>query len=715
VNDKPPTITYESPKFTFSTGVVARRVGDPEGPVAPLSTSTGTTYSISPALPPGLTLDTSNGSITGTPTAASPAAAYTISAQTVSGQGTFNLTLEVDSSIVLELGHGAEVGFINGSASRMVSLDATGHWVLWDYAAGTAVTSGDNAGIGYDSGSAAPEVAGSTLAIRTYSGFELYSSIDGHALSKIAADVAWWYLASDGSYICAYNKTAPGPVGLIAWSPSGQTLFTRQGDYVYASARTFCAPGEIRVAAGPTGANTIETIAVPSGNATTSPSFQGIFGSWFLDGGRFLTSGIGAQASTVFVYSKDVVQQDALVLPTPTSMTGQGNYLWVEHGTLDIYAVGNSSSPMASYTLNAGDAVVPSVMTIGILHDPSGVSVIDLSGATPTKVDYTTGLRNRDGNEVYGALSSTQWLVSGGVGILLDGSTPTPRQLTLGTVSSIAASASEIAVATGAGQILYFDATTLAPQGTINFRSSKLVMSPDGLVLAALGDQSYADCSVNVYSLPSGSVLHSWPYGCSGVWAIDIALSSSGTLLGQLLDGSNPTFNVFPATGGPQLYSVPAEQVVFTATPGSGETRGFISAFMSPNAMQVLTLSEAGSLATNLYQSGNFVTAVFGFSGGWIDDNRFIVNNYNGFYYQSCTIYDTTGHSTGTCALPETRRFQTVSSSSIYTPFYNSIFSLSTGAKTWASGNAADVEAATAVAGSRIVFKSGHAIVAQSY
>ena len=58
------------------------------GPVA--------SWSISPALPAGLSFDTVTGTISGTPTAVSPSGTYTVTATNAGGSGTATLTSEVN-------------------------------------------------------------------------------------------------------------------------------------------------------------------------------------------------------------------------------------------------------------------------------------------------------------------------------------------------------------------------------------------------------------------------------------------------------------------------------------------------------------------------------------------------------------------------------------------------------------------------------------------
>ena len=88
VNDQPPSAL----SYTKGTAVYAIRA-----PITPNSpTSTGgavTAYSVSPALPAGLSLSTSTGIISGTPTAATATASYTVTASNASGSTTATLTI----------------------------------------------------------------------------------------------------------------------------------------------------------------------------------------------------------------------------------------------------------------------------------------------------------------------------------------------------------------------------------------------------------------------------------------------------------------------------------------------------------------------------------------------------------------------------------------------------------------------------------------------
>src|SRR5437764_13121541 len=77
--------------YALGTG----EVGSPYGPYPPSVSGTVTGYSVSPALPTGLTLDPTSGVISGTPLAASSATTYTVTASNGAGATTAALTFAV--------------------------------------------------------------------------------------------------------------------------------------------------------------------------------------------------------------------------------------------------------------------------------------------------------------------------------------------------------------------------------------------------------------------------------------------------------------------------------------------------------------------------------------------------------------------------------------------------------------------------------------------
>jgi hypothetical protein len=198
------------------------------------------TWSIDRALPAGLTFDTGNGAISGTPTAISPQTSYAVTATNSGGTSSATLTI----TVVAASGIGA------------VQRD------------------GLNA---QDQGFTA--VAGKTAVVQSGNWLTLADRMSGTPLANIEmpAGVRWWQLAQDGSYFVAATDTR-----LIVWSRAGSVLFTRPANY--STAMIFAAARELRIAAGPAGSHVIESIAVPAGTSQLGASFAGSFRSWTENG-----------------------------------------------------------------------------------------------------------------------------------------------------------------------------------------------------------------------------------------------------------------------------------------------------------------------------------------------------------------------------------------------------------------------------------------------
>jgi hypothetical protein len=216
------------------------------------------TWSIDRALPAGLAFDTASGTISGTPTAASPQTNYQVTATNSGGTDSATLTITVEAA--------SGLGTPTIDAARAASAEFTAS-------------------------------AGKTTVVQ--SGGWLVVSQRGAPLSSIEIPAAarWWRLAADGSYLVAATDTQ-----LVAWSATGSVLFTKCADY--GDAHVFAAAGELRVGAGPAGSQVIESIAIPTGLARVSRVFQGTFLSWSEDGLRF-TAGTGDALTT---YSHDAGQ-----------------------------------------------------------------------------------------------------------------------------------------------------------------------------------------------------------------------------------------------------------------------------------------------------------------------------------------------------------------------------------------------------------------------
>jgi Putative Ig domain len=662
-----------------------------------------TTWAVSPALPAGLTFNTADGSISGTPNATAPAATYTVTATNGGGQSTFALKISVQTGTVLDLGHAHPIAVLRFNGTQVLSADITGHWVLWNYATRASIASGDS---GCDT-SVLPfacgenllaDMVGTVVAIQAPAGFEIRSATDGHILATVAAsDTAhsWWRLAADGAYLAAWNSGA-----LKAFSTTnGTQLVAKTG--AYQANTVFPAVGQVQAAVVSGTQNVIETTSTSTGMSTSGPSYNGTFQGWFADGASFASAVNG----TVLIYSAATTQLDAKAISVGNGIVGTGSWFaTLNNNGLDLYKVGaGGNSPVQSYSIFGG-AVYSITGSLLVAESPyaPGVTLIDLSGASPVRSDPNTPSTK---NVAFAAVSATQWLTGTSFGVIFDGASTVanPRYLGYGTVWDIAGSATRYAVATASGRILFFDATTNTQEGTLSAYSASLAISADGSTLAAAGDNFGAqynnDLTPRVYTLPGGATLSSF----AGARAKIASISAAGTVVG--FGGS-----VYPATGGNATFNFGCDAILFTSDAATVACPALASS--SPNPLLIDTQD-----ASQIYTNGTLVTAFKGLAVGWADDGHLVVNSYSvnspvnpSVTFDGASYYDATGKQLGATPLPQLFRVQPIGSNSFYAPQQNTIYGVAAANPIWTAPY--PVLGTGAVAGGNVVFVTGAQVLA---
>jgi hypothetical protein len=682
----------------------------------PVVSGSSLSFSVSPALPAGLSLDAATGAVYGVPSATSGSNTYTVTASNGGGKTTATVSLTVNPALVtlLDLGSAHQINTILTDSSNLVVQDTSGHWALMDYSSGTELASGEQ-GTASQNTPWPVYIAGSILAVGVANGVEVRSATTGSLQIFIASPMidqpsgTWWRLASDGSYLCAGSSA-----GLTAWSNSGSVLLSESGNY--SAANVFAAPGQIQVGLGPAGTNVIQTILTASGSASTGHTFSGNFNTWSLDGTFFLTN----LSNNIWTYSASSSQTGFLTSsPGFSSLGGEGGWIWtIANGTngtspaVTIYAVG-STTVAGAYPTTVDETVIPYGNTIGLLpYGAPDVTVIDLSESSPV-ANSTPYAVPTAYNGAYAAFSASEWITGNVHGVVFDGASlnSTARFLTQGAPFDIGGSSSIAAVALADGTIYIFDPANTTPQETIAFSSSEVQLSTDGTVLAAAADSVDAQYepneTLNIYALPAGTITYAWPYQLGGTYLFGFSLATGGSNIGQTTgtyNGSTWQYSseVTAITGPPTIWSEP---IGGTAT-------------LSPDGTLVALSNNTRtpSAVTTIYQNGTSVTAVSGFAVGWIDDSDLLVDLYatqNGAtVYTGCAIYSPTGTLVASPPLPQIMSFQTVGSGLIYTPDSNTIYSTSTGGATWTS--AYPYGGVGATADGDVVFLSGARVVAQS-
>lgn len=691
VNDAPPVTLYPKASFKFLKDVMES--------VTPTSSGgANITWSIHPALPPGLALDPSTGSISGTPSEVSGPAPYVVTARNSGGEVTMDLTVSVESGVLFNLGHTANIDIVRMSSTRVLSFDDTDdHWVLWNAGTRAAVASGYA-----DCVPRWVELIGSTVVIGKKSGFEIREASDGALRSAVTASPSWWSMPGDGSYIVAGNATA-----LIAWSTSnGQQLWSRAGNY--ANAVAFADLSEIRVARGPAGAQVIETIAAANGGSSVSAAFSGTFLSWFADGARFLTT----VSTTVRVYSAAAALEDLKALPSVANLAGQGNYFYFRNGSmLDIFEVANSATAVASYPAPAG--IVPQGLRAMLIYTNASpqISVVDWSGPAPVKTDHALSLTPSTTPGAAALVDASHWVFAAGGGVVVDQITSpgTPALFGYGVVVAVAGSETRVAAATQLGKILYFDARTRQLEGEIDFPAAQIELANNGTLLVAASTSSV----IKVFSLPGATELSSETTVPPNLQAIE--LSGDGRLLGRVLvQSTSPRsfgVSVAPTTGGADVLNL------------SGRYPDGVH--LSPDGTLIaVPTAEPADSAANIYRDGTLVGAAAGWPVGWVDNARLLVNTYGRThttlpFYSSAFLADAQGNVLQTLpTLPELSHVQPMAGDRIYSSERYRIYSLTTGQVMW-SPNAPVSDRngprTSAVAADHVIFVSRGDLRAEPY
>jgi hypothetical protein len=735
--------------IAYPQTVIGTYVGQEITPDIPGTAGTITRYSVTPTLPAGLSMDPSTGVISGTPTAAAAQAVYVVtgynSGGSISAVVSPTITVTQAPTILLQLGNPFLISTLRLASSRVLSQDYSGFWILRDYESGAILESGD-AGLGGSNVAGfsipsvstgvlpqAPAMSGGTIAIGIPGGIQVRSSSDGHVLSVIVSpgfhadqngvlsDNDSWQLASDGSYI-----SVEGQSGLFVYTPGGLLLFSRTGDY-HDSLNSnlhpsfFAAPGQVQVADGPAGDSNIEFISVPSGVSTLSVPYDGesqFFEGWFTDGGGFFTT-TDAQPYVVSVYSSSVVQLGTVPGGFSGSFGGAGKWVWTYGANyLSIYPAGSAAPAV---TLSNVDRVFSSGTILAA--SSSAFSVIDLSGTTLSKTDYTIPppINNASSPTLipFAAASNTEWVIAFSFqGVILDGASllsGNPRFFGNGLPLSISGGTGRVAVSTGSGKTFYFDPADSTPQGAIDLTGNDVQLSSDGSALAA---SSQDRSLLYIYSLPSGTVSDAFSYPASSVdgGLLNFTLSSSGRTLAQVvfpIGGSSSQLEITPVSGSPIIWS--------------GTSPGYAgNILLSPDGtLAAINQSTDGQVpypvqTVTIYQNGQQTATLSGVAIGWIDNGRLLVNSYGlvppvvmRLSYTGCAIYSPTGTVLASPTLPELLSIQPVTSDTVYAPGQNAIYSLTTGQTTWTNPYSAGTGGA--IAGPYVVFESEGRVIAVKY
>jgi hypothetical protein len=582
---------------------------------------------------------------------------------------------------LIDLGHTTEITSLQQSGDRVLSLSAYARWVLWDRVAGTLIAHGESPIYG-------AQLAGSTLMVNTGLALEIRSAVDGQLLYSRTNQYSSG-VTSDGLY--AWTNCCDA---LTVWDLLGQTVLQAPGNY--SGAKIVGSDGELRVALSPSHPNAIEIFDLSSGSMAVTPPYSGTFHSWFLDGQRFLTH----VSNTVWVYSKTASQLEIVTLPSISSLTGQSDYFWTyDQVFVDIYRVGGSPTPVATYNLGCCATAIGSGSKLGIL--PAGIARFDIVSLDPSGVTTTSHEVPMAELRAFGA-DETNWTVGNYHGAVWEGSSNQP--LGCGEVWNIAGAETGIAaVATASGKILAFD---LQPSGhslvgSLYFPSSQVELSSEGNVLGAMGNtldaQYWPDRSVKIFALPELIEIANWPHdwGERPNLFREFGLSGSGDHLAHL--------------AGISTYSRMLTDVPGSITYYSDSGTNYQIYKLSPNGRRFSLFNTDSS---QLFEDGALVGAVLGNAVGWLDNNRVLVNGPARPDF--IKIYDSRGNLLFTSSFSAyVPAFKVVSATRIFIPNFDTILDVETGGSVWSPSRSPDGNGA--VAGDFIVYTSFKHLFAERF
>ena len=255
----PSSLSYPTPNtFTVGTAIAM---------LSPTVSGTVTSYSVSPALPAGLVMSTSTGKITGTPTAATPMATYTVTASNAAGSRTFGVVITVNAALTAPtaLSYTSPNTFVTGTAISALIPAVSG--TVTSYSISPALPAGLTMSTSTGIIAGTPTTATPTATYTVTASNAVGSRTFGVVITVNAALVAPTSLSypspntfTAGTAIATLSPTVSGTVTAYSVSPAlpaGLTMSTSTG----------------KITGTPTAATATATYTVTASNSAGSRTF----------------------------------------------------------------------------------------------------------------------------------------------------------------------------------------------------------------------------------------------------------------------------------------------------------------------------------------------------------------------------------------------------------------------------------------------------------
>jgi hypothetical protein len=566
-------------------------------PLTPAVTGTASSFSVDPALPAGLSLNTTTGVISGTPTAATPMANYAVHAQNSGGTGTATVSIVVDAPAPVTLGYSSSIYVLTANVA-------------------TGITPNPVPNLG---------VAGSGYSWTVTPALPTGLSLD--ATTGVISGAAT--AAGSGSY--TLTASAPGATGTAVLNIS--VVATPLLDLGHASQITFLK------------SNTTRLLSLDSANHWVL---------WDSAAGTSLARGDGK--GTVDLAGSVMLDLAAAGLETRSLTDGQ--LLATIPGTFSWYALSQDGSYVATGTKTAltawstssgqqlfarqgdysGAAAFPTATAILVAQGPAGANLIETvavpagSSASGPAFQGTFQAWFGDGSHFLTSLSTTAWVYSsasvqedvthianlqqlGGVSsyfwniyngtsdIYRIGSSTAPAL----SGGALFASGTTTVVSTGGGQVKIVDLSGVAPAVTP-------ITSPVTGVFTATSPGnwfagSYQGLLVDGSATPARYLTHGAVTAiAAGTSYFAVSTSDGNTSI--FASNTNTLAGTLPFAAG--LLAMSADGTVLAASNTPDNVTGFVNIYSLPAGTQThqfpppvpvnsLGLSASGALLTELF------------------------------------------------------------------------------------------------------------------
>ena len=429
VNDVAPgTITYSPNSFTLTKGTTMTTT------TPTVSGGTVTTWSVSPSLPAGLSIASSDGAISGTPTAVSNQATYTITGSNTGGSATTTITIQVND-IAPSISYPSIPALTKGTAMTTVNPTSTGGTVVsWSVSpslpAGLTLSSTTGAISGTPSTVTAS--ASYTITATNTGGTDTASvTIVVNDVQPLIGYNPSSFTLTKGNTMSTASPTLFGTGQVVSWSvspalPSGISLNTSTGD-ISGTPTAITASATYTITATNSGGSDTTTVTIVVNDAVP----------------------IIAYSPTSYTLTKDV----AMTTSTPSS-TGGAVVTWsispslpsglsFDTSTGAISGTPDTITSSASYTITASNTGGSDTATITIVVNDEAPSSITYS---PNSFTLTKGTAMTATTPSASGGAVTSWSVSPSLpaGLSLDTSTGeisgTPTAVTSSATYTVTAS-----------------------------------------------------------------------------------------------------------------------------------------------------------------------------------------------------------------------------------------------------------------------------------